>query len=423
LRNFLLSFLLLLMPLLANANGAGDACPFELEGESLDSLKNDSRCTDDDRFLTALGLSYLQINMPHEAVTSLEKALLINPANGEARVIYAEALLAAGYVSAALNANKQILVSKDLPPAIHALTRLRDSLWRGERSILKQSVQYDKVWTDNINGGLSESSLTLDLQGGSITLDLSPASIKQAGFYDHMVYRAVSSSLTSQKRYIFTVDALGSNGIANSKLDLSLSLQKPAEFSSRGLLQITGTYRGLGLAESELEVAGRYSEPVSYNGASLNRSLFAKLLEFQGYKGHTAIQVGSELETASKELIFGRYTLGGWAAIDKVLTGLRDGGDKFLVGTYAGWGVDKNDVGYNLGLNLMYRKDFDAYSQVISPGVKREEVKALVSGAVLFGLGAFGDFSIGFESLVQSSNLQIFDRTSNTLKIAYLYSW
>ncbi|MEY3667701.1 MAG: hypothetical protein RL572_1241 [Pseudomonadota bacterium] len=187
-----------------------------------------SQCLQSAEFFALIGAAQMESGDLTTALESLERALLLDPANGAAQIDYAQALYLRGQVFSALDLNRQILARTDLPAEIEALVRQRDQLWQaGTRQTgfqLETLVGYD----DNLNGAPDPSQITLTLSGEPITLTLNPEFQAVSGRYLNLRGGASHQRLTAGHRHNARVEARGRMS-QDSGSDL-LQLQSRYEF-------------------------------------------------------------------------------------------------------------------------------------------------------------------------------------------------
>ncbi|MEX1196381.1 MAG: tetratricopeptide repeat protein [Pseudohongiellaceae bacterium] len=129
-------------------------------------------CLRSSEYFALYGAAQMNSGQVGAAVESLERALLLDPDNGAARIDYAQALFLQGQLFPALDLNRQLLAREDLPDPLESELRQRQREWRdmtvergGRAEVL---VGHDS----NLNRGPSNGEITLTLAGESIDLVL-----------------------------------------------------------------------------------------------------------------------------------------------------------------------------------------------------------------------------------------------------------
>lgn len=140
-------------------------------------------CLTSAEYFALRGAAQLNTGRVPTALESLERALLLDPANGAAHIDYAEALFIAGQLFPALEINAALLERDDLPPQLIPAITERQQLWRTytrSRGLFGElSVGHDS----NLNGAPSRSEFTLTLSGELIPLTLDPEFQRTGGPY------------------------------------------------------------------------------------------------------------------------------------------------------------------------------------------------------------------------------------------------
>ena len=129
-----------------------------------------AECLESSEFFALHGAAQLNSGQLAAALESLERALLIEPDNGAARIDYAQALYEQGQLFTALEINAQLLTRTDLPPNLQPLLASRQQSWQ---ALTRETVyQLDVLagYDDNLNGGLDSGQVTLTLSGNPVPL-------------------------------------------------------------------------------------------------------------------------------------------------------------------------------------------------------------------------------------------------------------
>lgn len=132
------------------------------------------RCLLSSEYFALLGAAQLNAGNLADALESLERALLLDSANGGAQIDYAQALYLQGQLFSALELNGQVLARGDVPEDLRAMLQSRQDSWQ---SMTRQfGLQADLLlgYDNNLNGAPSPGQITLTLSGESIILPLNP---------------------------------------------------------------------------------------------------------------------------------------------------------------------------------------------------------------------------------------------------------
>lgn len=140
-------------------------------------------CLESAEYYALLGAAQLNSERIPEALESLERALLIDPDNGAARIDYAEALYVAGQLFPALEINQSLLARPDLPSDLQAMLLARDEEWQNQTRSKGLFAELALGYDNNLNGAPSKNDFTLTLSGEAVSLELSPDFQRDSGPY------------------------------------------------------------------------------------------------------------------------------------------------------------------------------------------------------------------------------------------------
>jgi len=131
-------------------------------------------CLESTEYFALLGAAQLNTGNIPAALEALERALLLDPANGAAQVDYAEALYASGQLFPALEINTALLQRSDLPPTLAAMLAQRQQSWQTQTRSRGLQAGLALGYDNNLNGAPANSSFTLTLSGEQVVLTLDP---------------------------------------------------------------------------------------------------------------------------------------------------------------------------------------------------------------------------------------------------------
>lgn len=166
---------------------AGNPAPQQAWQATLPRLEAQlENCLKSAEYFALLGAAQLNTARLSQALESLERALLLDPDNGAARIDYAEGLYLAGQVFPALEINASLLARQDLPTALKPMLQAREQSWRQQthnrRLLLETTTGYD----NNLNGAPSRSDLTLTFGGSPVSFALDAASQPLQGAFANL---------------------------------------------------------------------------------------------------------------------------------------------------------------------------------------------------------------------------------------------
>jgi hypothetical protein len=143
-------------------------------------------CLESAEYFALLGAAQLNSGSVLDALESLERAILLDPDNGGARIDYAEALYVSGQLFPALEINQSLLQRSDLPPNLVGVLQTREEQWRAQTRSKGLFVELAAGYDNNLNGAPSKNDFTLTLAGEPVSFALSPDFQAASGGYINM---------------------------------------------------------------------------------------------------------------------------------------------------------------------------------------------------------------------------------------------
>ena len=157
-------------------------------------------CLESSEYFALLGAAHLNGLGNSRAIEFLERALLLEPTNGAARIDYAQALYNAGQLFPALEISEQLLVQSELPEAIRGRLEERIQIWRQDTRQQAWLLDVSGGYDNNLNGAPSASEITLTLSGESIALPLSSEYQSTSGGYSNLRLASLTRALRQKSR-------------------------------------------------------------------------------------------------------------------------------------------------------------------------------------------------------------------------------
>ena len=131
------------------------------------------QCYADSEYFALAGAAYLRLGDLLRALENLERALLLDPANGAAAVDFAEVLFRQGQVVSAIEINSQLLTRADLPIDLREAISFRQSRWRSAANQKLLSLGTSVGYDNNLNSAPVADRIALTLSGNPVLLDVS----------------------------------------------------------------------------------------------------------------------------------------------------------------------------------------------------------------------------------------------------------
>lgn len=177
-----------------------------LSEELLGSLE---ACLNSSQFFSLLGAAQLNSLDNARAIESLERALLLRPDNGGARIDYAQALYNEGQLFPALEINESLINQDDIPSQLVEGLVARQARWRAETS--DHSVRLDLVggYDNNLNGAPDASQITLTLSGEPVLLSLDQDFQSTSGPYANLALASRFRHRSAERQHSWVNEARG----------------------------------------------------------------------------------------------------------------------------------------------------------------------------------------------------------------------
>jgi hypothetical protein len=131
-------------------------------------------CLTNAEYFALLGAAQMNSGQVPQALESLERALLIDPDMGAAQIDYAEGLYLAGQLFPALEINAALLQRQDLPGNLRPMIEARQQLWQQQTSNRQFLLEATTGYDSNLNGGPTQSDLSLTFGGTPVEFTLDP---------------------------------------------------------------------------------------------------------------------------------------------------------------------------------------------------------------------------------------------------------
>lgn len=168
-------------------------------------------CLDSAEYFALLGAVQLNNGSVVDSMESLERAILLDPSNGAARIDYAEALFLTGNVLAALEINASVMDREDVPANVAAVLRARQRAWQQLTRSSQFLVELTGGYDSNLNGAPSRNDVTLTLEGTSVALTLDPRYRAMEGSFAGLRLGKYWQSVQATNRHDLMVTASARN--------------------------------------------------------------------------------------------------------------------------------------------------------------------------------------------------------------------
>lgn len=143
-------------------------------------------CLTSSEYFALLGAAQLNSFQNPRAIESLERALLLQPENGAAKIDYAQALYNSGQLFPALEINETLLGGEALPAGLLEGLEVRDRLWRSDTRENSFYMDIAAGYDSNLNGAPDLREVNLTLSGEEVALSLNRAFQSTSGPYSNL---------------------------------------------------------------------------------------------------------------------------------------------------------------------------------------------------------------------------------------------
>jgi tetratricopeptide (TPR) repeat protein len=379
------------------------------------------RCLESSEYYLLLGTAELNSGYVEAALEALERALLLEPDNNSAAVVYAQALYVDGQLFAALELNEQVLQREGLPADLVVPLRERQEAWRAQTRRHTYSADLALGYDDNLNGAPASSDFTLTLPGGILQGALGeqfrPLSGPYANFRLGGYYQQLGPYRTHELIY----------GVRNRQSDTSDAELLQTDFRY-GLAIPLRRYRwDLSASSTHLLYGGSPLFTASDARVRLRRvndgcqPLAEVSVQHQAYHQQrltTGFEIGLtggvECQLAGRDIRFGIET---GPVRNEALKSGRPGGDRDGWVLRLTWQQALAGGALRAQLNLANLQDATGYSPVLQNGARREIYSRQFRVQYLRPLQQNLTLQLNFSHQRQGSNLAPFENRGTAADI------
>ena len=143
-------------------------------------------CLNSSDYFALYGASLLYTGRLSYSIEMLERALLLNPNNGSARIDYAEALYRNGELFSAIELNKQLLLMDAVPENVVDFLDQRGQEWESSRYNWISSFTYLYGYSNNLNNATFVEDIKIRLSGREYLIQLEEESRALNGRYQYV---------------------------------------------------------------------------------------------------------------------------------------------------------------------------------------------------------------------------------------------
>lgn len=393
-----------------------------------------SQCLNSSEYFALRGAAQLNTGQLTDALESLERALLLEPANGAAQIDYALALFEAGQLFAALEINQRLLGRADLPPNLLPAIRQRQRDWRRLTRQTEGQVDLLAGYDNNLNGGPADNRLTLTLSGEPVLLELNPEFQPVSGPFTNLRASGRFRQLTPGAQHNFSGDVRGriSEDTESDILQFSgrYAFIRPDEDHA---FQVQAGINHLFFGGSELFTASDLGFVYQPAGDEQCRPEFTVAVQHQHF--HNQAQLDALESRATAGGICRGPALAGAAGSQRIAFAMgllrneniengRPGGDRQGWQLNLDWQHPLLRGTLRTQLNHTRLKDSQGYSPVLANNAERWQNRSFILFQYREPIRIFGRDSTLMVNLYhqqQRSNIELFRNTDTTAEVGFSF--
>ena len=378
-------------------------------------------CLNYSEYFALYGAALLYTGKINTAIEMLERALLINPENGSARIDYALALYESGQLLSALQVNSGLLKEENIPPAIRASLEQRQEVWSSEKTLWRHQFSYSYGHNSNLNNATYIDNYNLNSIYGMINRK-NPAP-PEPGFYHNSRLISQYYSLTNEGASRLSLAAQSRiSPFDDSDADqFSISYEEDSEgldFNQNWLLGINHIRLGNDALYSSIE--GNYwinpRNSISYLNIDTSYTYFDNPEEPSEL---TLMFEPGVLYTINKHR-FG-FNLG--LGINKALNRERNSGNRSLYEVAAFYGTSIGKGHFSTRLSTTGTSDNRGYSPVLENNAARSTNAWSLSLQYLYPINSHLTLHSSYYYRNQDSNIPIFRTKAEDFNVGLTFSF
>lgn len=379
------------------------------------------QCLNSTDYFALYGASLLYTNNVARALEMLERALLINPLNGSARLDYAEALYLSGQLHAAIQVNQNLLDEGELPEHIRTFVEQRDALWQSKRHLWQHQVSYLYGHSDNLNNATQLEELNVIQSGRNGLLTLNDDYRANTGYYQLLGLRSQHFSSYSDRTSVWEVSLRSRNSEFRQSDTDELATSFEAEYEGRQARYgwQAGIEHILYGGESLYSAANASWKIATTSNPHIYAEIDGKYIAFDGQKNlneaSTNFQSGIAYQTA-----YQRFGAEAGVGFNKEIY-QRPGGDRFQkeLSLYHDLGL----LGGKLSSKLSYAlsQDDEGYSIYFGENSKRDLESISLSLQYIYPINRHLLLHASYYNRQQDSNIELFETETQSVDMGFTY--
>lgn len=383
-----------------------------------------AECLRSSEYFALYGAAQMENGNLAEALEMLERALLLDPANGAAQIDYAQALYLRGQLFSALDLNRQILARSDVPANILQELELREKRWRAQTRQIGVQADVLAGYDNNLNGAPEPSQITLTLSGEPIVLTLNPEYRPVSGPYLNLRVGGLFRQQAPDHHHQFTGEIRGraSEDTGSDLIQLETRYQyvRPERDHT---WQFGGAMSHLFFGGSALYSAVEGNGYYVRNAGDRCSQRFGLAAQFQHYTSQSFLNAVESKLSGGYDCqldiggVTGAFRLEASLLNNAVSSKKRPGGDR------NGWQMtldwQQPYLGGVLGVQINHTRlrDDVSYSALLENGARRWLKRSFVLGQYRHELGPKTAIMLNLYHQKQSSNIALFDSIDTTVEL------
>ncbi|WP_425642610.1 tetratricopeptide repeat protein [Marinomonas gallaica] len=378
-------------------------------------------CLDNSDYFALYGASLLYTGNISTAIEMLERALLINPDNGSARIDYALALYQNGQLLGALQVNSELLKEENVPPFLRASLEQRQKTWSKEKHLWRSQFSYLYGHSSNLNNATYIDNYDIKTRFGII--NVTNTSPQQSGDYHHSRLMSQYYSLNDQgvSRLTIAAQIRESNSKSNDTDQLSISYEQDSEslyFNQSWSVGINHIRLGDDGLYSALE--GNYWIKPRNSLSYLNINTSYTYFNDEDLPGEASLMFEPGVLYTIDHHHFG-FNIG--LGVNKALNDERSSGDRSIYEASIFYGLPIGKGHFTSRASITGTADNKGYSPALNNNEERITKSWSVSLQYLYPINSNLTLQSSYYYNNQDSNIDIFKMKSESIDLGFSYQF
>lgn len=377
-------------------------------------------CLNNSDYFALYGASLLYSGDTPKAIEMLERALLIDPYNGSARVDYAQALYQSGQLLPAIQVNRQLLNEPNMPAPLKEALEKRQKAWESRQHLWRNQFSYLFGHSSNLNNATYIEDYELTYLDGTVLQTITQDSQARSGSYHYLNFTSQYFNLTTSGTSLLTLSAkTRESELTNSDTDeFKLTYEREQEGRRlRNNWSISAEHLRLGDEGLFSALEGNYRIHPQQSISYLNFE--SRYAHFNGNDllDEAALIISPGLVYTHEDSRFGiEVGLGFNKALDD-----RFGGDRTTQEATVFYDFALFEGRFTSRVSYTHTEDQDGYSVLLENNAPRET--QAISASLQYFYPVNSDFTIhsSYYYRDQDSNIDLFKTKHESIDLGFTY--